>query len=488
MKEDAKNFYDDQLAEISMLDSHAERESRVKKLKREMKDTYGESLGIGIIRADFAEVLRARKDAIGATITERINGEWFVLNIGDKIRVCRLNDKEELNMLSVRDFDHYTANMDPFSTGKDSPGQVWLRSPNRRAFDRLVIEPDMPKEYGTILNLWRGYAVVPMEGNPEPYISYVRRLIPNIVEHEYALNWAAYTIQNPAEPTGSALYLIGDPGSGKTSFGMILAKMFGIGKHAMVLDSQSSLTRDFNGHLANKMLIVGNEVLFRGDKKGAERFKAMITDEQLMVEKKGLDGIPMDNHLSFVLTANHAHAAHIEVKDRRYALIGVEPAMVEEEWVRFYDWLGNRNGYEIVLNYLLSRDVSNFRPRIDIPVTKMLLLNKRQSLQGVGAWWMRCIQEERLVGIEKLELRDDEKLEKKLVYRAYSNWHERNSPRGENPTSDRQFWKEMKLVFGAVLDEKTDHADKRPRLTWIWLVDWQTARANLKHAIRYKLG
>ena len=68
------------------------------------------------------------------------------------------------------------------------------------------------------------------------------------------------------------------------------------------------VTRKFNSHLENKILICVNELDTNGEKmKSAfNKMKTLITDNKQSIERKGVDVINVLDCSNYVMTINHA--------------------------------------------------------------------------------------------------------------------------------------------------------------------------------------
>ena len=63
-----------------------------------------------------------------------------------------------------------------------------------------------------------------------------------------------------------------------------------------------------------------DEVSFAGDKSSASVLKGLITEPDLVIERKGIEPITLLNCLKIYIATNAAWAAHIEPGDRRHAV------------------------------------------------------------------------------------------------------------------------------------------------------------------------
>ena len=73
-------------------------------------------------------------------------------------------------------------------------GEFWLNHPKRRNYEGVECEPGGPEVLpGNVLNLWRGFAVVPRKGNWRLLLAHIKRVLAagDPKAAEYILRWIA---------------------------------------------------------------------------------------------------------------------------------------------------------------------------------------------------------------------------------------------------------------------------------------------------------
>lgn len=68
------------------------------------------------------------------------------------------------------------------------------------------------------------------------------------------------------------------------------------------------LTGNFNAHLRDCLAMFVDEAFFIGDKAGNSVLKSLITEDQMTLEKKGLDVFSVRNRLKIIMATNEDHA------------------------------------------------------------------------------------------------------------------------------------------------------------------------------------
>jgi hypothetical protein len=192
-------------------------------------------------------------------------------------------------------------------------------------------------------------------------------------------------VQNPGNPARAALSLRGVPGSGKgifaTGYGMIF------GRHFLHLAQREHVVGKFNAHSAEACLTFADESLFVGDARDADIIKTLISEQTKMLERKGIDAVPVRSYGRLIFGTNHDHPLRLEVHDRRTAalhalippdMVGVEGADKRKAYFLPILRQMNNGGRAALLDMLLQIDTSKFNPEA-IPQTEELTRQKLLS-------------------------------------------------------------------------------------------------------------
>ena len=184
-----------------------------------------------------------------------------------------------------------------------------------------------------------------------PFITkLVNHLFPLSDEREKVLDWVHYAL---VSKNGTALCLVGDRGTGKSTFMEILRELIGTGYTELA--SEAVLTDKFNGQLHNKRLVYFEEVKLT-EKKFIDKVKAWCNDN-LAIEKKGSDSFTAENFASMAFLMNDMASIKILPQERRFSIPLVAEGKLNKiipysEMARFKD--GIRNRTEDVLEEIAS--------------------------------------------------------------------------------------------------------------------------------------
>lgn len=320
----------------------------------------------------------------------------------------------------------------------------WYTSPHATRYSEIQFVPykDTPPKLpeGT-LNLYTGFAVKPVNHG----IKYLR--IIHLIRHftggneqhfKWVLDWIAFNFQNPHKKAEVAIVLRGTEGTGKGLLGRLFLLIHGM--HAAALTNPDHVVGRFNAHLETLVFAVLTEAFFAGDAKTNGALKALLTDTELMIERKFQDAEPSRNYLNCLMTTNEDFAVPAGATARRYAVFDankvegvthlvtdsfsflVENEYGEQEKITFLEgasfdcgkWEGTEllkvaepnlipvshfytelaqevERKEVLEQFLfdvLSRDIADYRPNAAIPKTEALLEQKLHTLKqdSVGCW------------------------------------------------------------------------------------------------------
>ena len=267
---------------------------------------------------------------------------------------------------------------------------IWNSSPDRREVAEVRFDPAGSVTTGSgqpMLNLWRGFNRKAWLGKCKRMLRHLRDVVcsGNREHFRYLLAWMAHLVQRPWEAPGVVVVLrSAAEGSGKSSVGVWLAEM--LGDHALVMAEPTQLLSKFNAHLETRCLVVLNELHWAGDKDAASKFKSIVTDPYLTVERKhgGVYSVP--NILHIMAATNAEWAVPAGHGARRWFVLDVDQARIRDHV--YFDALHREaaDGGIEALMYILQRfrlDCVNLR---SVPITEALREQQERSLSLQAQW------------------------------------------------------------------------------------------------------
>jgi len=143
--------------------------------------------------------------------------------------------------------------------------------------------------------------------------------------------------------------------------------------------SSEKISKDcrFNLQLDNKLAINFDELSLKEHSAHIEMVKTLISENIINIEKKGIDKEMKEKYFNVMGTSDKLSACvDIDTGDRRFNIIDTNPVYSASHakqqygldrhpyWNEYYGALGNQDNRNILLSYLLDRDVDDWEPKI----------------------------------------------------------------------------------------------------------------------------
>jgi hypothetical protein len=284
-----------------------------------------------------------------------------------------------------------TANGDPKLTPLF---RQWKESAARRKYTKVVFRPDGvtdPEHFNT----WTGLRVAPKAGDWRNLQRHIFTVIcgGDPALFEYVIAWCSDVFQRPETKPGVILVLNSAiKGTGKSIFAKALRRI--LGPHGTTLSSPKALTRDFNSHMERALVVFGEEMLWGGDRSAVGPLKRYATDHTVVIERKYMEPIEVENFTRFMLMSNEERAVPAEGEDeRRFCILEAGSQHVGD--MSYFSKLATEidgDGTAAFLHDLMRFDLS----RIDVrraPKTKALAEQIEAGLGNDKKWWMGVLSQ-----------------------------------------------------------------------------------------------
>jgi hypothetical protein len=141
----------------------------------------------------------------------------------------------------------------------------------------------------------------------------------------YVLQWMARNAQDPGGDRPSVAIVLKSPerGTGKGIFATQYGRTFG--NHFKHITQTTQVVGRFNSHLKDCLLLFVDEGVWGGDRPAEGVLKGLITEPQIMIEPKGINAFPVENHISFMIASNNEWIIPAGFEERRFLVLDVSP-------------------------------------------------------------------------------------------------------------------------------------------------------------------
>ncbi|EIM04121.1 bifunctional DNA primase/polymerase [Rhodanobacter denitrificans] len=337
---------------------------------------------------------------------------------------------------------------------------AWWGWQGRRKYDGGVEFAPGVDLAPNVLNLWGGFAVQPVAGDWSLLREHIRAIIcrGNEVLDTYVLNWLARMVQKPGEPGQVALVLRGERGAGKGTLGEALTEL--LGRHGIHLNDPNQLSGQFTGHLAGRVFVFADEAVFAGDRSSTPRLKAMITEQQLPMERKGIDIVQVRNCAHILMASNDDWVVPAGPLERRFCVLDVARDRIGD--TAYFGRIRAQmraGGLAAMLHDLQALDVSAFDVW-DYPHTQAEVDQQLATLDAAGSWLHGALMSARIAGNDWTDT--GASAPRAAAHEEYARQsREQKEYRPLNPPA---FWKYVRKVMatgGAVVQDRKAHSGER---------------------------
>lgn len=376
----------------------------ISKLKADPKAKVS---GVGVLKermTDGDKALRVLNKYLGRMeqaakdeVIDELNGRYAVVTMGGTCCVLDDSKPDGLTFLTHDNFRKKLAKrtLPAFmqKNGKWKSGEpiadFWLKHPDGRHYDILVYAPPPveagPRDY----NGWKGFRVVPREGEWGLIYQQMLRVMCHNDEDLFAwvLNWCANMLQKPGQPGQSAIVLKGKQGTGKGFFAEdLLGGMFDK-RHFIKMSSSEQFYGRFAGEtLSGRCLVFLDEATWGGDKRDRGILKDRVTSKTIHVDRKGIAATNEPSMMHLLIASNEDWIVGLDPDDRRFVVLEQDSSIAntEEYFEPLYTELRS-GGAEAFLHAMLNWEVDEALLRRP-PRTKAKDELKQRSLSPLFEW------------------------------------------------------------------------------------------------------
>ncbi len=326
--------------------------------------------------------------------------------------------------------------LDGKKTIKINPFDIWIEAKDRQDVDTIVFNPrnNHPKNQ---FNIWTKYdyektGECQIE-KIQPFLNHIKNIWANKNEdtYNYILNYFARMLQTPWNKNNICLVLHSIEGVGKSLILNLIAKIIG-DKYYYSTSSLKHIIGDFNKDAEGKILVNLNETNWGGNVKDVGAMKEFITDDTIVINKKGKDSYMIKNYANTIITTNEDWIVKVDKNDRRFNLLECSSDKYDKE---YYNQIANTDIQELA-NFFYTRDITNYDSR-NFKKSELHTDQILKNLTSVEMFYGNLINRE-----IDYEFELTEKIPKTIIYDLYVS----TLPKCERQKSLNIFWKDMKKI------------------------------------------
>ena len=184
---------------------------------------------------------------------------------------------------------------------------------------------------------------------------------------------------------GVSLVLRGRQGTGKGKIFEWYGKL--LGPHFVHVSQVSQLIGRFNGHLEGMLAVFADEAFWAGDKAAEGALKALVTERESVVERKGIDAIRTTSYVRVLIASNNNWVVPAGFEERRFAVFDMSTKhMQDHAYFAAIDEQMKNGGLEALMHHLVHFDLKSVELR-KIPRTTALREQQEETADGVTKWW-----------------------------------------------------------------------------------------------------
>jgi hypothetical protein len=298
-----------------------------------------------------------------------------------------------------------------------------------------------------IFNLFTGWKAKRVKEVQLPLIQPILNHIKNIYANEsnkegleeryqYIISWFADIFQNPDRKSGTALVWVSNEGAGKNIFTDWLIENVIGAEFGSTIAHMEKVTGKFNSLLMNKIFTVLNEVCSESGHQRIDQniMKALITDKEQIIEKKGQDPITIKHYGHYIFCSNSSVPVLVGDTDRRFAMFQLDNSKTGDTNYFFHlkKYL-TKEAADNLYTFFMDFDINNWEPQ------KFPKSSLKESIQMVKT--PSSVQYLQSIDFDFKYVLDIKKLENDFVKLsdAYNHYHSWCVEQGLKPTTSNWF-------------------------------------------------
>jgi len=240
---------------------------------------------------------------------------------------------------------------------------IWCCDENMKLYDSMGVYPKNCPE--NVFNLWLPFDAELNESAGDDleavelfkfHIDVLCNRQPEITK--LIINWLAQMLQYPETKTFIPTF-ISKQGAGKGTLLEIMTKILGAKRVFDTATPSQFVWGDFNGAMEQAFLVCLNEMSKKELGECDGKFKKLITDPTIRINKKGIESYDITSYHRFVVCSNGEDPIRTSEDDRRNLIIKCSDELCNKDinkdyWIKMRKLINNTNSIKSIYNYLMS--------------------------------------------------------------------------------------------------------------------------------------
>ncbi len=340
-----------------------------------------EELKPSVIKKQMKELKNKQKDDTQKYIDECYKKmkpyfELYHFKLIKPFNYCKITDDYDvLEFYSKKKFQDLNDNIEIVKHNTDFT-YLWFKDPQIKTYDKIDFIP-----YGTncpksTFNLFNGFRIEKIRTQEKHSFEHILEALKlnagdNDDMFNYLLKYSAHLVQKPAILPRTAIVIMGEQGTGKSSYWENFGNKILDDRYTLQSSKSDDIVGKFNVN-KNKILVIMEETEGKNTFLNNSQIKTLITQDTKWWEGKGKDAILVNNCSRMIFISNNRTPVKIELSDRRFVVSESSNRHIQDEQFfgkvmeEWNDDIAVKNFY----NYLMNIDISDFSPSRDRVITE----------------------------------------------------------------------------------------------------------------------
>jgi len=301
---------------------------------------------------------------------------------------------------------------------------LWRHQRNIKTYEKVDFLP-YPREchtntFNTFAGLNADRIVNDGTGEYQTFLDHINILVNKEADgFDYLVKWMAHLVQRPGELPRVSIVFKSEQGVGKNVFWELFAQHI-LGKEYMLQTAEMEKVVGRFSMVNNKLLVIMDETSGKDSFANSNKIKNLITAETIAWERKGIDGVDINNCGRYIIFSNNDTPVKIEMTDRRFVVYecSSDKRNNKEYFKHLVKSFKNENNVRAFYDYLMSIDIKDWDSINDRPITKAYRDIQSVNIPVVARFLDWYINE---YGIDEEDDTDKEKISSKEFYQLFNS-------------------------------------------------------------------